>query len=122
MTAVLRHPHALDRFGIALSSLCLVHCLATALLAATLATAGGVLGSEVIHEVGLGIAMILGALSLGRGIAEHGFMMPASVGGLGLGVMMGALARPHDGSELFATMVGVGILALGHRLNVIARD
>jgi hypothetical protein len=67
--------------------------------------------------VGLSLAMIIGAFALGRGIMAHGFMMPSAVGGLGLGVMAGALTMPHDGSEAAATIVGVLILALGHDLN-----
>ncbi len=112
----------LDRFAIGLSGLCLMHCLATSVLLAMVATAGGVLGAEWVHEVGLVMAMIMGALALGRGIVEHGYMMPSSVGGLGLGVMAGALTLPHDGTEALFTVVGVGILALGHRLNHIAAD
>ena len=49
-------------------------------------------------------------------------MMPSAVGALGLGVMAGALSLPHDGSEALSTMVGVGILALGHQLNRMAAD
>ena len=105
-----------------LSGLCLVHCVATAVLLALLASAGGFLGAPIIHEVGLTLAMILGAFALGRGILEHGFMMPSAIGGLGLGVMAGALSLPHDGAEPVYTVVGVMILALGHRLNVMASD
>ena len=112
----------LDRMAMAISGLCLVHCLGTAVLLALLSAAGGFLGSPVIHEVGLTFAMLLGMLALGRGIFEHGFMMPSSVGGLGLGVMAGALTLPHDGSEALFTVLGVGILALGHQLNRIAAD
>ncbi len=112
----------LDRFALGLSGLCLVHCLATSVFLALLSTAGGALGAGWIHEVGLVLAMIMGAISLGRGILEHGYMMPSSVGGLGLGVMAGALTLPHDGSEALFTVVGVGILALGHRLNQIAAE
>jgi hypothetical protein len=43
--------------------------------------------------------------------------MPAAVGGFGLGVMMGALSMPHGPMETVYTMLGVGILALGHDLN-----
>lgn len=107
----------IDRMGIGLSGLCLVHCLASTVLVALLASAGGVLGSPHMHEIGLAIAIPLGALALGRGIFEHGFMMPSSVGGLGLGVMAGALQLPHGGNEILATLVGVGLLALGHDLN-----
>lgn len=109
-----------DRMAIGLSGLCLVHCLGTAVFLGMVASAGGVLGAPWIHEVGLSLAMGLGAIALGRGIMEHGFMMPSAVGGLGLGVMAGALTLPHDGGEALYTMLGVGILALGHRLNGMA--
>ena len=109
-----------DRIAIGLSGLCMVHCLATAVALGLLASAGGLLGSPWIHEVGLTLAMMLGAVALGRGVAEHGFMMPSAVGGLGLGVMAGALTMPHDGSEALFTIVGVALLALGHQLNRIA--
>jgi len=111
-----------DRFAIGLSGLCVVHCLATSIVLALLSTAGGALGAHWVHEFGLIAAMVLGAIALGRGIFEHGYMMPSSVGGLGLGVMAGALTLPHDGSEALFTVVGVGILALGHRLNLIAAE
>jgi hypothetical protein len=114
--------HRLDRMAIGLSGLCLVHCLATAVILGLVASAGGILGSHWIHEVGLTMAMGLGAIALGRGVFEHGFMMPSAVGGLGLGVMAGALTLPHDGTEALYTVVGVGILALGHRLNGLAAD
>lgn len=107
----------MDRLGIALSGLCLVHCLASAIFVAVVASAGGLLLSPVIHEVGLVLAIALGIVALGRGVIEHGFMMPAAVGGLGLGVMAGALTLPHDGAEVVYTIIGVGILALGHDLN-----
>jgi hypothetical protein len=107
----------LDRAGIALSGLCLVHCLATSIMIALLASAGGLLVSPLIHEIGLSIAIAFGLLALGRGIWEHGFMMPSAVGGLGLGVMSGALTMPHGGEETLYTIVGVAILALGHDLN-----
>ena len=105
-----------------ISGLCLVHCLGTAVLLGLISAAGTSLGAPWIHEVGLTLAMILGALALGKGILEHGFMMPSAVGGLGLGVMAGALSLPHDGTEALATVAGVMILALGHRLNVMASE
>lgn len=112
----------LDRIAIGLSGLCLVHCLATAVVLGLLASAGGIVGAPIIHEIGLTLAMLLGTVALGRGIVEHGFMMPSAVGSLGLGVMAGALSLPHDGSEALYTIVGVGILALGHQLNRIAAE
>ena len=114
--------HRLDRMAIGLSGLCVVHCLATSVLLALVASAGGMLGAPWIHEVGLSLAMVMGVLSLGRGILEHGYTMPSAVGGLGLGVMAGALTMPHNGMEALYTVVGVAILALGHRLNFIASE
>lgn len=110
----------LDRIAIGLSGLCMVHCLGTAVFFGLLASASGLLGAPWVHEVGLTIAMMLGAVALGRGVAEHGFMMPSAVGGLGLGVMAGALSMPHDGTEALYTVIGVAVLALGHQLNRIA--
>ena len=112
----------LDRIAMTLSGLCLVHCLATAVLLALVSAAGGILGAPIIHEVGLTLAMLLGSIALGRGILQHGFMMPSAVGGLGLGVMAGALTLPHNGTEALYTVIGVMILALGHRLNVMASE
>ena len=111
-----------DRIAMGLSGLCVVHCVATAVLLGLLASAGGFLGQPIIHEVGLSLAMIIGAFALGRGILEHGFMMPSAIGGLGLGVMAGALSLPHDGREPIYTVIGVLIVALGHRLNVLASE
>ncbi len=122
MTQALFQSARLDRYAIGLSGLCLVHCLATSVLLALVASAGGMLGADWLHEVGLSLAMLMGAVALGRGILEHGYTMPSAVGGLGLGVMAGALTLPHDGTEALYTMIGVGILALGHRLNFIAAE
>ena len=122
MTLALLNVSRLDRFAIGLSGLCLVHCLGTSVMLAALASAGGMLGAHWVHEIGLSLAMVMGAIALGRGILDHGYTMPSAVGGLGLGVMAGALTLPHNGTEALYTMVGVGILALGHRLNGIAAE
>jgi hypothetical protein len=107
----------LDRIAIGLSGLCAVHCLATTILVALLASVGGVLASPAIHETGLTLAIIVGVIALGRGIVVHGFMLPAAIGGLGLGTMAGALSLPHGGAEAAYTVIGVAIVALGHDLN-----
>src|SRR5947209_10117365 len=112
----------LDRIAMGLSGLCLVHCAATAILLGLLASAGGFLGKPIIHEVGLSLAMIIGAVALGRGFREHGFVLPALVGLSGLSVMGYALTLPEGGNEPMFTVAGVMILALGRRLNVMASD
>jgi MerC mercury resistance protein len=106
-----------DNFGMGLAGLCLVHCLATSILLVVLSSVGGWLVSPVIHEVGLIFAIVFGALALLQGVLAHGFMLPAAIGGLGIGTMAGAASLPHGGNEIIFTIVGVAILALGHSLN-----
>lgn len=122
MNAVFIPTRNVDRFGMGLSGLCLVHCVVTTVMVATLASAGGLLGSPLIHEVGLMIAMVIGSYALVRGIFEHGYLMPIGVGSMGLGMMAGALSLPHGEASVLGTMSGVAMLALGHRLNEIAGD
>lgn len=110
----------LDRWAIGLSGLCVVHCIGTSVLLALMSAAGGMLLNPLIHEIGLTLAIVLGAVALGRGVLEHGYMMPAAFGAFGLGIMAGALGLPHDGAgggEAFWTVIGVGVLAFGHDLN-----
>ena len=139
MTQVANHSHAWPRFGalvraardsrpltslsadqlaMGLSGLCLVHCLATTIFFASIASVGGVfLDNHLFHEVGLIIAIGFALVTLVSGVLSHGYMMPFGVGCFGLGMMAGALSRPHDGTEVLATMVGVAVVALGHDLN-----
>lgn len=117
LNAVLKQG-GLDRLAIGLSGLCLAHCILSAVIVTVLATAGGVLLHPAIHEIGLMLAMSLGAVALGRGVLQHGYAMPVWVGSLGLGVMAGALTLPHDGGyETIYSVLGVMIVALGHDLN-----
>jgi MerC mercury resistance protein len=112
----------LDRIAMGLSGLCAVHCVATAVLLGLVASAGGMLGKPIIHEVGLTLAMILGAIALGRGIRDHGLVLPSVIGAAGLAVMAFAMTLHESGYEPAFTILGVSVLALGHRLNIIAKQ
>jgi hypothetical protein len=116
------HTSWLDRVAMGLSGLCAVHCVATAVLLGLLASAGGMLGKPIIHEVGLILAMILGAIALGRGTREHGFLLPSGVGVAGLALMAYAMSLHESGYEPAVTILGVSVLALGHRLNMMAKQ
>ncbi len=107
----------LDHAAIALSGLCVAHCIGTAVLLGLLASAGGIFENPLFHEVGLVIAIMLGAIALGHGAVKHGFMMPAAIGALGLGIMAGAMTLDHGWQESAYTLLGVVTLALGHDLN-----
>lgn len=117
MIESLSHSGKLDRWAIGLSGLCLVHCMSTAILVALATSVGGLLLHPAIHEIGLMIATGFAALALGRGVMMHGFMLPAAIGGLGIGVMAGAVSIPHGSDEVMYTIVGVMLVALGHDLN-----
>lgn len=106
-----------DGLGLSIAGLCLMHCLATTILLAVLASAGGLLLDPHIHEAGLFFAIIFGSIALGKGLWEHGYVMPAAIGALGIGMMAGALTLPHGGTEILWTILGVAVLALGHDLN-----
>jgi len=108
---------AIDRLAIGVSGLCFIHCVASAVLVAVLASAGGLLLDPMIHEVGMMAAVALGIVGLGRGVLDHGFMLPAAIGSLGLGMMAGALTLDHGGMTSVYSVAGVLILALGHDLN-----
>lgn len=107
----------LDRIAIGLSSLCLVHCIATVLLAATLASAGAALANPAWHEVGFALAMLIGAVALGRGYAAHRDARPLLLGLAGLALMGVGLIRAEGLPEIASTMTGVLLLALAHRMN-----
>jgi hypothetical protein len=111
----------LDRLAMGLSGLCAVHCVATVVLLGLVASAGGMLGKPIVHEVGLSIAMIIGAVALGRGIREHGFLLPSAVGSIGLATMAYAMTLHETGFEPVFTILGVLTLALGHKLNIEAK-
>lgn len=112
------HMLRLDKLAIGLSGLCAVHCLATAVTIGLLSSAADMLGAPIIHEVGLVIAMVLGAFALGGGVLRHRRLFPLLVGTIGLSAMGGALMLPHGWSgETICTLGGVALLALAHYLN-----
>lgn len=111
-----------DGLGLSVAGLCLLHCLATTILLAVLASASGFLLDPIIHEIGLLLAIVLGGLALGKGFRDHGLLLPASVGTIGIGMMAGALTLPHGGMEIAFTVLGVVFLGFGHLLNHRARN
>jgi len=108
----------IDRAAIALSGLCLVHCVATALILALLASAGGLLANPLFHEVGLGIAILLGIYAFSRGFLSHRRKLPVAIGGLGLASMGFALSLHHGvRGEVLFTIIGVTLVAIAHEMN-----
>ncbi len=108
----------LDRLGVALSALCLVHCVSGVALVGFLGLGGGALLDPRIHEWGLAMAMVIGALGLGFGAARHGRRLPLALGAAGLALMGVGLMVPHGLAEAAATIPGVGLLAFAHMRNL----
>lgn len=106
-----------DRLAIGLSALCLVHCAASVMLVALVATAGGFLLHPAIHEIGLGMAILLAIVGLGRGFLQHRRPIPMILGTLGILLMATALTVPHGVAEAAYTMAGVVFVAVAHLLN-----
>ena len=113
MASVSSHLSA-DRLGIRLSALCAAHCVASVAL---VGSAGAALMNPLIHEVGLVLAVGLGAVAFLAGVARHARIRPLLIGGAGLVLMASALAVRHGPAEAALTIGGVALLSLGHWLN-----
>ena len=110
----------LDRWGIALSGLCAVHCILGLVLVGVLGLGGELLLAPEVHEYGLVAAIVIGMLTIGLGAMRHGRRLPLALGGGGIALMALAVIGPHGVMEAVLTVAGVAILALGHVLNIRA--
>ncbi|HQS70548.1 MAG: hypothetical protein B7Y36_04765 [Novosphingobium sp. 28-62-57] len=108
----------LDRFGVILSGLCLIHCVAGVFLVGVLGIGGGVLLDPDWHRWGLALALVIGALTIGLGALRHGRFLPLMVGSTGLALMGGALAVGHGDEEVVLTVIGVVLVAIAHLINI----
>ncbi len=107
-----------DRLGLLLSGLCAAHCLATLALVAMLGMSGGFLLDPALHRFGLALAVGIGAIALGFGLARHGRREPIAIGAAGLGLMALALLTGHGPGEAVLTIAGVSLVAVAHWRNV----
>jgi predicted lysophospholipase L1 biosynthesis ABC-type transport system permease subunit len=110
----------LDRAGIILSGLCAVHCVLGVVLVGVLGLGGEALLSPEIHRIGLGLALGVGIVSLGFGVARHGRVAPLVIGGLGLALMALAILVGHGLPEAVLTILGVSLVAFAHIRNLHA--
>ena len=110
--------NGLDRAGIMLSGLCAVHCVLSIVIVAGLGLGGGFLLDPMLHRAGLLIATVIAAVAIGIGALRHRRRAPFVVAMTGLSFMGGALAVPHGVEEAVLTIIGVGLVSLGHFLNL----
>ncbi len=108
----------MDRFGVLLSGLCALHCLASILLVGVLGLGGQVLLEPNIHRVGLGLAIIVAVFTLAIGAVRHGNLAPLGIGAAGIALMGAALMAPHGLIEAALTIGGVLLVATAHLRNL----
>lgn len=108
----------LDRAGVWLSGLCLVHCLAGLFLVGLLGIGGGILLDPSIHRFGLAAAVAIGVATLGAAAYSRRRLDLALLGGAGLTLMAGALFVGHGAPEAVLTIAGVSLLATAHIRNL----
>lgn len=108
----------LDRAGIFLSGLCLIHCLASIAVISALGIGGQWFLSPSIHRWGLAIACVIAGVAIGWGAIRHRRRTPFVIAMTGLTFMGGALAAPHGVEEAVLTIIGVALVSVGHILNL----
>lgn len=108
----------LDRTGIFLSGLCVVHCVAGIFFVTMLGLGGGALLEPRIHEIGLAVATTIAAVTLGIGVVRHGQFAPLAIGACGIALMAGGLAVQHGLGEALLTVSGVTLVAIAHIRNL----
>lgn len=116
----------LDRIGVAISSLCLIHCLAVPVTAALLPLASrAVAMPEWVHMALLSAALPVAAAALWQGWRRHGRISIAALGIAGLSLLgvglafheeMIATANPALWDRL-TTSAGAIMLATAHWRN-----
>lgn len=103
-----------------MSGLCLVHCVLSIVIVSALGIGGEFLLAPVFHRVGLALALVIAAVTIGWGAIQHRRAVPFVIAMMGLTFMGGALAVPHGLHEMVLTIIGVGLVSVGHILNLRA--
>lgn len=108
----------MDRAGIVLSGLCAAHCILSIIIVSTLGIGGEFLLAPEIHRFGLAIALVVAAAAIGWGAIQHRRAAPFVIAMTGLSFMGGGLAVPHGVQEVVLTVIGVGLVTIGHLMNL----
>lgn len=111
----------MDLAGLVLSAACLVHCLALPVALAAAPSLAVWLGEteSTVHWLLFVLAALISGGALYAGFRRHGVVLVVTVGCVGL-LVMGVAAAHLFGTSLEAalTLVGAGILALAHVVNL----
>ena len=112
-------PTRLDQFGILISSICLVHCLALPILLALLPAWAPLLPPDSwVHPLLIGVALPVTGLALLRGFHAHRDRRAALYGIVGLAlVAIAAFLVTAPLAEAGLTVVGGLFVAMAHVTN-----
>ena len=109
-----------DRIAIALSAICIVHCLGVTLLVALLPLAAVAIGSH-FHELMLWLVIPTSAVGFYLGHREHRRAGIGTLGVLGMALITGAALWGHGQwpgwSESGVTLLGSLVLVGAHWIN-----
>ena len=117
-----------DKIAIALSSLCVVHCVLTPLLIIALPTFGGlaILDHEVFHQVLLFFVVPVGLVALLAGYRHHknGKVLSCGLAGLFLLTLAGTVAHDIAGEEgeTVLTIIASLFIVIAHIQNFRKRN
>jgi len=108
----------LDRWGMILSSVCLVHCLALPVAAALLPILALPAEShEWVHPLLIGLALPVTGTAMIRGWRAHRRRGPLLLGMVGLGMIGAAIFQHGTLAESALTLCGGLIVASAHVMN-----
>lgn len=107
-----------DMAAIGLSGLCIIHCLALPLAAASLPLLGVWADAEWAHWLFVGLAAPVSLIALARPSRRGLHLAPLALALLGLsGLLAGVLGWPAETAETGVTVAGSLLLAAAHLLN-----
>lgn len=108
-----------DRVGIVASSLCAVHCIATALLVGV-SGISSLFADERVEVAFCVCAVSVALFALVRGWRRHRSRMPGCVGSCGIVLLLTARCAPLGSSMAEATLsvAGGALLTTAHVLNI----
>lgn len=120
----IRLDNAVESAAASVSLLCLIHCLALPLLLVLLPGAAGLfVESDAFHVAAVALAAPGASVAFVMGYRQHAAILPAVIGGGGLGCLIAALLVAHGTvAETYLMVAGSLILVAGHVLNWRARN
>lgn len=108
----------LDQWGMAISSLCLIHCILLPLTLAFLpAVASTLPGASWFHPILISTAIPITGIALWHGFQAHGHLAPAIAGATGLALIGAALCYRGTTMEEILTVSGGLVVSVAHVIN-----